>query len=146
MSEREPASRRARLDPVCVLMKHVMPSQRHQLAMSSPPPSTRLAPASSPFASIAPRAPSPYPHDAAIQVPVRLASNPCRRRPPSLVCATGARPSISVKPSHRAGRAPHFARRSSLRTVIVGRKITGFSYIWLSSFAFSYVPLFLFSS
>jgi hypothetical protein len=133
------------LDPVCVLMKHVMPLLRHQLTTPSSPSSltSPLPPCHchSLSSSSSPSLPSCRHH----LVPTRLASPQisCRRRLPLLVCATSARPSIPVKPSCHAHRAP---LRSSVLTKDhhLGRMDTRYGIIACHPPSFSYVSLFYF--
>lgn len=132
------------LDPACAVMKHMMLLLRHQLAMPNSP---------SLLASPLLLRPSPLP-SLVFPVPVLMllpSNSPfaspqtsCRRHLHSLVCTTSARPQYQSKLSCRACRAPLFAHRSSLGTVIVGREITGYDFIWSSSFVFHMFPIFYF--
>ena len=82
------------LDPVRVLMNHVMPSLHHQLARQESPSSLASPPASSPLSSIALLVPPCLcPQDATFK---SLLASPrvfCRRHASSMVCATSARSS-----------------------------------------------------
>ena len=82
------------LDPVRALMIHVMPSLCHQLTRQESPSSLASPPASSPLSSIALLVPPrPCPQDAAFKSPLASPRVFCRRRMPSLVCATSVRSS-----------------------------------------------------
>ena len=126
------------LDPVCVLMIHVMPSLRHQLARQDSPLLLASPPASLPLSSIALFIPPrPCPQDAAFKSPLASPQVFCRRRAPSLVCATSAHSSNTCQTVTLCMTSS--MRRS--RTVIVGRILTGIGFIWPVAFTFSYVSL-----
>ena len=114
-------------------MIHVMPSLRHQLACQESPSSLALPPASSPLSSIALLVPPrPCPQDAAFKSPLASPQVVCRRRAPSLVCATSARSSNTCQTVTLCMTSS--MRRS--RTVIIGRIFTGIGFIWLASYIF----------
>ena len=114
------------LDPVHALMIHMMPSLRHQLARQDSPSSLASPPASSPLSSIALLVPPrPCPQDATFKSPLTSPQVFCRRRAPSLVCATSAHSSNTCQTVTLCMTSS--MRRS--RTVIVGRILTGIGFI-----------------
>ena len=106
-------------------------------AVAAPPTRTsrialiaRLAPCF--LAAVVHRPPRPCPQDAAFKSPLTSPQVICRRRAPSLVCATSARSSNTCQTVTLCMTSS--MRRS--RTVIVGRIFTGIGFIWLASYIF----------
>ena len=131
------------LDPVRALMIHVMPLLRHQLARQESPSSLTLPPAFSLLSSIALLVPPrPCPQDATLKSPLASPQVFCRRRAPSLVCATSVRSSNTCQTLTPCMTS---SMRHS-RTVIVGRILTGIGFIRPVLYTFSYVSFVLISS
>lgn len=132
------------LNPVCVLMNHMMPSLHHQLTHQVHPIAC-LTPA---FSLLLPLVLLiliiPVLMMPPSKSPLASPQDPCWHCLPSLDCATSAHPLISVKLLHFAWQALYLTHRPSLRTVIIERKITRYGFIWPLSYIFHMFPLFYF--